>query len=77
MFFFFFVPPKIKRTKKKKARSAYVAYCHMHAYYGEVGSLKTIRALRFSLPAGLSELGLWLSPQTCRQAYSAINCDAL
>jgi hypothetical protein len=39
-------------------------------------SLKTIRALRFSLMAGLSELGLLPSPQTGRQAHSAINCDA-
>jgi hypothetical protein len=39
-------------------------------------SPKTIRALRFSLLAGLSELGLLPSPQTCRQAFLAINCDA-
>jgi len=39
-------------------------------------SLKTLLALRFSLLTGLSELGLLPSPQTCRQAFSAINCDA-
>jgi len=33
-------------------------------------SQNTIRALRFSSPAGLSELGLWQSPQTCRQAFN-------
>jgi len=33
-------------------------------------SLKTLLALRFSLLAGLSELGLWPSPQTCQTSFS-------
>jgi len=58
--FFFFFVPPTKKKNQKEKSS----------------SQNTIRALRFSLPAGLSELGLWPSPQTCRQAFSAINCDA-
>ncbi|MDP2808444.1 MAG: hypothetical protein Q8O74_09960, partial [bacterium] len=33
-------------------------------------SLKTIQALRFSLLVGLSELGLWPSPQTADKPLS-------
>ena len=40
-------------------------------------SLKTLLALRFSLLAGLSELGLWPSPQTgADKLLTAVNCDA-
>jgi len=58
--FFFFFVPPTKKKNQKEKSS----------------SLKTLRALRFSLLAGLSELGLLPIPQTCRQAFSAINCDA-
>jgi len=58
--FFFFFVPPTKKKNQKEKSS----------------SLKTLRALRFSLLTGLSELGLLSSPQTCRQAFSAINCDA-
>jgi hypothetical protein len=57
---FFFFVPPTKKKNQKEKSS----------------SLKTIRALRFSLPAGLSELALLPSPQTGRQAFTAINCDA-
>ncbi|MDO9391324.1 MAG: hypothetical protein Q7U71_06070 [bacterium] len=46
--FFFFFVPPIKKKNQKEKSS----------------SLKTLRALRFSLMTGLSELGLWPSPQT-------------
>jgi hypothetical protein len=52
--FFFFFVPPTKKKNQKEKSS----------------SLKTLRALRFTLPAGLSELGLWPSPQTCRQAFN-------
>jgi hypothetical protein len=40
-------------------------------------SQRTIRALRFSLPSGLSELGLLPSPQTgADKLLTAVNCDA-
>jgi hypothetical protein len=40
-------------------------------------SQRTIRALRFSLSAGLSELGLLPSPQTgADKLLTAVNCDA-
>ena len=39
-------------------------------------SRKTILALRFSLLAGLSELGLKNKPSNNSQALIAINCDA-
>jgi hypothetical protein len=57
---FFFFVPPTKKKNQKEKSS----------------SLNTIRALRFSLMTGLSELGLLPSPQTCRQAVTAINCDA-
>jgi hypothetical protein len=52
--FFFFFVPPNKKKNQKEKSS----------------SLKTLRALRFSLPAGLSELGLLPIPQTCRQAFN-------
>jgi len=58
--FFFFFVPPTKKKNQKEKSS----------------SQNTILALRFSLLAGLSELGLMPSPQTGRQAFSAINCDA-
>jgi len=69
MFFFFFVPPTRKRTKKKKARRKKLSWPRLRQGFSGP-------ALRFSLMTGLSELGLLPIPQTCRQAFTVINCDA-
>jgi len=39
-------------------------------------SQNTIRALRFSLTAGLSELGLWPALKHADKLLTAVNCDA-
>jgi hypothetical protein len=79
MFFFFFVPPTKKKNQKEKSSSqntirATLTPCLRKALAGKQDFSGP--ALRFSLPASLSKLGLLPSPQTCRQAFSAINCDA-
>ncbi|MBI5804558.1 hypothetical protein HZA73_00780 [candidate division TA06 bacterium] len=51
--FFFFFVPPTKKKNQKEKSS----------------SLKTLLALRFSLTAGLSELGLWQSPQTRQTSF--------
>ncbi|MBI5805494.1 hypothetical protein HZA73_05565 [candidate division TA06 bacterium] len=59
--FFFFFVPSTKKKNQKEKSS----------------SQNTIRALRFSLTAGLSELGLLPSPQTgADKLLTAVNCDA-
>jgi len=50
---FFFFVPPTKKKNQKEKSS----------------SLKTLRALRFSLLTGLSELGLWPSPQTGQTSF--------
>jgi len=52
--FFFFFVPPTKKKNQKEKSS----------------SQRTIRALRFSLPAGLSELGLWPALKQARQAFN-------
>ncbi|MDO9391762.1 MAG: hypothetical protein Q7U71_08315, partial [bacterium] len=61
MFFFFFVPPTKKKNQKEKSSSlktllATLTPCLRIASAGKQGFSGP--ALRFSLPAGLSELGL-------------------
>ncbi|MBI5804679.1 hypothetical protein HZA73_01385 [candidate division TA06 bacterium] len=59
--FFFFFVPPTKKKNQKEKSS----------------SQRTIRALRFSLTAGLSELGLLPIPQTgADKLLTAVNCDA-
>jgi len=79
MFFFFFVPPTKKKNQKEKSSLLKTLLATLSPYLRIASAGKqgfSWPALRFSLPAGLSELGLWPSPQTCRQAFSAGNCDA-
>jgi hypothetical protein len=86
--FFSFYTAKKQRTKRKSSSQrtirATLTPCLRIASAGKQGSrLRSCYggqvsgpALRFSLPSGLSELGLWPALKHADKLLTAVNCDA-
>ncbi|MDP2807029.1 MAG: hypothetical protein Q8O74_02695, partial [bacterium] len=58
-----------KKNQKEKSSSLKIIWAMLTLSFSRP-------ALRFSLLAGLAELGLFTKPSNSSQAFIAINCDA-